>query len=61
MDTLRQDVIKFLKDHQNNFAWCMEDMPGIDTAIAKDTLNISLVCRLVSQKSRQFGEEKYEV
>lgn len=37
---LRQDIIRFLFDHLQNFAWCAQDMSRIDPAIAEHSHNI---------------------
>lgn len=57
-NTLRQDIIVFLKAHKSSFAWCTEDMPDIDTSIAEHVLSINTTCHPVKQKPKQFGEEK---
>lgn len=40
--SLRKDIIKFLSDHLQNFAWCAQDIQGIDPLIAEHSLNIDL-------------------
>lgn len=59
-NSLREDVIEFLKAYQQSFAWCTEDMPGIDTSVAEHKFNINSTCHLVKQKLRQSGEEKLQ-
>ena len=38
---LRTDLINFLRDHRDVFAWSHEDMPGIDPKVIFHRLNIN--------------------
>ena len=38
---VRQELMAFLRDNQDVFAWSHEDMPGIDPTIMVHKLNVS--------------------
>ncbi|KAL5571672.1 hypothetical protein UlMin_021269 [Ulmus minor] len=56
---LRTDLINFLRDHCDVFAWSHEDMPGIDPKVIVHRLNIDPSFRPVKQKRRTFNAERY--
>ncbi|KAL5565579.1 hypothetical protein UlMin_028743 [Ulmus minor] len=56
---LRTDLINFLRDHRDVFAWSHEDMPGIDPKVIVHHLNIDPSFRPVKQKRRTFNAERY--
>ncbi|KAL5577383.1 hypothetical protein UlMin_019082 [Ulmus minor] len=56
---LRTDLINFLRDHRDVFAWSHEDMPGIDPKVIIHRLNIDPSFRPVKQKRRTFNAERY--
>ncbi|KAL5555727.1 hypothetical protein UlMin_037963 [Ulmus minor] len=56
---LRTDLINFLRDHRDVFAWSHEDMPGIDPKVIVHRLNIDPSFRPVKQKRRTFNTERY--
>ena len=56
---LRTDLINFLRDHRDVFAWSHEDMPGIDPKVIFHRLNINPSFRPVKQKRRTFNVERY--
>ena len=39
----KQDLIRFLKKSTNVFAWCHEDMPGIDPSVITHRLNVYIL------------------
>lgn len=53
-----QELYKFLKTHQDNFAWTTKDMHGIDRRVAKHKLKIDPTFIPVQQRPRQFKEDK---
>ncbi|KAL5556432.1 hypothetical protein UlMin_038668 [Ulmus minor] len=53
------DLINFLRDHHDVFAWSQEDMPGIDPKVIVHRLNIDPSFRPVKQKRRTFNAERY--
>ncbi|KAL5551786.1 hypothetical protein UlMin_001962 [Ulmus minor] len=52
------DLINFLRDHRDVFAWSHEDMPGIDPKVIVHRLNIDPSFRPVKQKRRTFNAER---
>ena len=44
---LREDLVQFLRQNQDVFAWSHEDMPGIDPHIISHRLNVDPDTRLV--------------
>lgn len=56
--TLKNEVIKFISDHLQNFAWGTQEMKEIDPVVAEHGLNISPIHKLVKQKQRQFDKDK---
>ena len=51
---VRQELMAFLKDNQDVFAWSHEDMPGIDPKIMVHKLNVSPTFSPIRQKIRVF-------
>ena len=39
----KQDLVRFLKKSTNVFAWCYEDMPGIDPSVIAHRLNVYIL------------------
>ena len=39
----KQDLVRFLKKSTNVFAWCYEDMPGIDPSVITHHLNVYIL------------------
>ena len=56
---LRTDLIDFLCDHRDVFAWSHEDMLGIDSKVIVHRLNIDPSFWPVKQKRRTFNAERY--
>ena len=56
---LWDQVVNFLKEHKDVFAWSHEDMPGIDPAIIAHRLNIDPTHKLVIQKHWRFNPKHY--
>ncbi|KAL5542749.1 hypothetical protein UlMin_010459 [Ulmus minor] len=54
-----EDLITFLREHRDIFAWSHEDMPGIDPSVIVHRLNIDPNFKLVKQKRRTFNTERY--
>ena len=48
--TLKDELVKFLKKNLDVFAWSHEDMPGIDRRVIKHSLYDDLTKRPVQQK-----------
>ncbi|KAL5559167.1 hypothetical protein UlMin_035378 [Ulmus minor] len=53
------DLIIFLKEHRDIFAWSHEDMPGIDPNVIVHRLNIDPNFKPIKQKRRTFNTERY--
>ncbi|KAL5572615.1 hypothetical protein UlMin_022212 [Ulmus minor] len=56
---VNEDMIAFLREHRDVFAWSHEDMPGIDPSIIVHRLNIDPNFKPVKQKRRTFNAERY--
>ncbi|KAG7591503.1 Integrase catalytic core [Arabidopsis thaliana x Arabidopsis arenosa] len=59
-ETLRAELVKFLKRNQKTFAWKIEDMTGIDTKVISHELNIDPIFKPVKQKRRKLGPDRAE-
>ena len=56
LDTrLCEELIQFLKKNQDVFAWCHDDMPGIDPRITSHRVNENLDFCVVKQKRRAMA------
>ena len=56
---LWDELIGFLREHKDVFAWSHEDMPGIDFLIIVHKLNVDPTHKPVVQKRRKFNPECY--
>ncbi|KAL5572097.1 hypothetical protein UlMin_021694 [Ulmus minor] len=56
---VNEDLVIFLREHRDVFAWSHEDMPGIDPNVIVHRLNIDPNFKLVKQKRRTFNAERY--
>ena len=56
---LWDQLVNFLKEHKDIFAWSLEDMPGIDLAIIAHRLNVDPTHKSVIQKCHRFNPEHY--
>ena len=56
-DTLKEQVVSFLKNNHDCFAWSHEDMTGIDPEVAVHHLQVDPDYRPVKQKRRKFASE----
>ena len=45
--TLKDELVKFLKKNLDVFAWIHEDMPGIDRWVIEYSLNVDLTKKFV--------------
>ncbi|KAL5565596.1 hypothetical protein UlMin_028760 [Ulmus minor] len=55
----KEDLIIFLREHRDVFAWSYEDMPGIDPNVIVHRLNIDPNFKPIKQKRRTFNAERY--
>ena len=53
-------LLSFLRDHADIFAWSPSDMPGIPPEVITHKLNVNLSFRPVRQKKRNFAAERQE-
>ena len=56
---VKEELINFLKDNLDVFAWSHEDMVGIDHSVMCHHLNISPEARPVRQKRQALDPERY--
>ena len=54
----KQDLVQFLRESIDVFAWSHEDMLGIDPSVITHCLNVYLSSKLVRQKKRVFAPER---
>ena len=54
----KKEIISFLKDNLDVFAWSHEDMPGIPENIIQHHLNVDPEKKLVQQKRRAFAPKQ---
>ena len=57
---LQTDLIRFLRQNQDVFAWSHQDMPGIDPQVMSYRLNVDPGFRPVKQKRRGMAPERQE-
>ncbi|KAL5563317.1 hypothetical protein UlMin_033064 [Ulmus minor] len=55
----KEDLIIFLREYRDVFAWSHEDMLGIDPNVIVHRLNIDSNFKPVKQKRRTFNAERY--
>ncbi|KAK1563904.1 hypothetical protein Q3G72_034940 [Acer saccharum] len=60
-DDVRKQLVKFLKEHRNSFAWSHEDMVGIDLEVMVHRLQVNLDHQPIKQKRRKFVPERNKV
>ncbi|KAJ9557119.1 hypothetical protein OSB04_011733 [Centaurea solstitialis] len=58
---LKSEIISFLLEHSDCFAWSHEDMVGIDPDIISHNLNVDPTFKPVKQKRRKFAPERNKV
>ncbi|KAK1588714.1 hypothetical protein Q3G72_026322 [Acer saccharum] len=57
-EQVKKDVTNLLKEYRGIFAWCHEDMPGIDRSTISHNLAVNEKCKPVVQKRRSFNPER---
>ena len=55
---IEKDLIRFLRENIDVFAWSHEDMPGIDPSVITHRLNVYPFSKPVRQKKKVFALEK---
>ena len=54
----KQDLVQFLRENIDVFAWSYEDMPGIDPSVITHRLNVYPSSKPVRQKKGVFAPER---
>ena len=54
----KQDLVQFLRENIDVFAWSHENMPGIDSSVITHHLNVHPSSKPVRQKKRVFALER---
>ncbi|XP_059671018.1 uncharacterized protein LOC132316557 [Cornus florida] len=57
----KQELVKFLSQNADVFAWSHLDMPGIDPSVSCHSLNVNPNARPVKQKQRLFAPERNQI
>ncbi|KAL0456597.1 UNVERIFIED_CONTAM: hypothetical protein Slati_0998900 [Sesamum latifolium] len=60
-ETVREEVIKYLKRNMDVFAWTSQDLEGINPEVISHHLNIDPRVKPVKQKKRHFGPQKDKI
>ena len=55
---IKKDLIHFLRENIDVFAWSHEDMPGIDSSVITHRLNVYPSSKPMRQKKRVFAPER---
>ena len=56
--TLKDELVRFLKNNLDVFAWNHEDMPGINRRVIEHSLNVDPIKKPVQQKRQVFALER---
>ena len=56
--TLKDELVRYLKNNLDVFAWSHEDMPKIDRWLIKHGLNVNPTKKPLQQKRQVFGLER---
>ncbi|KAK0605041.1 hypothetical protein LWI29_022149 [Acer saccharum] len=57
-EQVKKDMMNLLKEYRGIFAWCHEDMPGIDRSVISHNLAVNEKCKPVMQKRRSFNPKR---
>ncbi|KAL0293071.1 UNVERIFIED_CONTAM: hypothetical protein Sradi_6958700 [Sesamum radiatum] len=55
------DLVNFLKEHSDVFAWEASDMQGINPEVMVHRLNVHPEARPIKQKKRAFGTDRNRI
>ena len=58
---IKEQLISFLQENADCFAWTHEDMVGIDPNVISHKLNIDSTFKPIKQKRRKFAPERNKV
>jgi len=56
--SLKEELVKFLRDNAATFAWTIDDMPGIDPDVTCHELNVEPTFKPIKQKRRKLGHDR---
>ena len=59
-EPMKTELIEFLKENRDVFAWTAADMPGLSPDLITHRLNVDPKRKAVHQKKRTFGPERQE-
>lgn len=54
----KEQLVDFLRENTDTFAWKPDDMPGIDLEIITHKLNVNPKVKSIQQKSEKFPREE---
>ena len=57
---LKSQLVTFLQENNDVFAWTTADMPGIDPQLITHRLNVDPDQKTIKQKNRNFAPESQE-
>ncbi|MDN8779923.1 hypothetical protein Q0M83_14630, partial [Staphylococcus aureus] len=57
---LKGQMIRFLQENSDVFAWTAADIPGIDPNLITHKLNVDQSRKMVKQKKRTFAPDRQE-
>lgn len=57
----KEELIKFLKENKNVFAWSHEDVVGIDPVESMHYLSVKIELKPIKQNIRKFTPERNEI
>ena len=58
---MKEEIVSFLKDNLDVFAWSHQDMPGIPANIIQHHLNVDPEKKPIQQRRRVFAHERNKV
>ena len=59
-EELKQELVRFLRNNRDVFAWTAADMPGIDPSFMTHKLNVNPERKPIKQKKRNFAPERQD-
>ncbi|GAA0149406.1 hypothetical protein LIER_08587 [Lithospermum erythrorhizon] len=57
-DTHREKVTSLIREFEDVFAWCPEDMPGVDPEVEMHRLHVDSMFVIIKQRKRNFSDGK---
>lgn len=58
---IQEELLSFLRNNSDVFAWTHENMPGIDPSIIVHQLNVDENAKPIKKKRRSFAAERNQV